>query len=448
MEEQNHFLSDFFQRLAREKISYCLLKNFAGVPQAWGRDIDIWVAAGQRKAFLKILFAVARERQWALVGVSRRISFHSDGEYYFCKIDHVPDKPVICIDMFVYLQRRGLSYLDEKAIARHLKTSEKGFNVASEGIEAASMIFRGAMMGKVKESDKPRIISCLRADPGSFLDVLQDPFGGKRAGMLLDLVLKQRWDDLSGWFPRLRRDLLIRALLKKPFFQIKQWLVYYSSRVIIRLTGEQGCFVVFIGPDGSGKTTAARRLLESDTVKKLFLNRVYLYRRFVIPWQRRVVSAIKREKRSEPPLPVQRGFLSSIFYILYLAMEFILGHLSLCGYKANSAIVVFDRYFYDYLSFSDFQKCPRWLIFFLLKFIPRPDMVFYLKSDPELIFARKPERPVGDIERQIKIFDGLFRKLPHCFIVDSSAAPEEVAAKIEEGFIETQKERYCKIFSR
>lgn len=49
------FLSLLFEQLNKNQIVYCILRNYEGLPEIVGNDLDIWVAEGQQKQFQMIV---------------------------------------------------------------------------------------------------------------------------------------------------------------------------------------------------------------------------------------------------------------------------------------------------------------------------------------------------------------------------------------------------------
>jgi thymidylate kinase len=63
--------------------------------------------------------------------------------------------------------------------------------------------------------------------------------------------------------------------------------------------------------------------------------------------------------------------------------------------RADTDIVIFDRYLYDELANVSLQNpITRAYIRLLLQFVPRPDVSFVLDADPFQARARKPEYPI------------------------------------------------------
>lgn len=429
---------DFFQKLFYEfdnnKLTYFVIKNYDSLPEASTRDVDLWVKKEDQKKALKILFNVAKGLGWRFLKKSIRMGFYKGGEHYFIDRD---GKEVINIDISPFLHWKGLSYLDEEIFEEHILRHEKEFNIPSPGIQAAALIFRGAMMGKIKERDKAKIIECINRDSQTFLKVLKRPFGLKVAQQILSKAKDNKWDELEKNINYLHFVIFKRALLYRPLFQVRQWIFYYYERLKSHIFPIGAIFLVFFGPDGSGKTTTAKSLLNDNRIYRLFCRRDFFYRRFYISWFKKFFRFFKKKGFIDidakidvngeiKPLPRWKA----IFYIVYLGIEYILGHYYIRRAKSNSALIVFDRYFYDYMIFKDFINCPKWLHILVLKLIPKPDLVIYLKNLPEVIHERKQEFVLDETIRQVKICESLLRYIPNVQIVETNPGVNEITEKI------------------
>lgn len=430
---RNHvaqFLKEIFRRLEHQQVTYGVLKNFDQLPERPGRDVDMWVKAEHLQECLVIMFEVAQTQGWEFLARFLHPCYLNAGGYFFIKNDG--ENHVCELDLLPFFHRKGISYLDESVLPKYILNHHKGFKVVAPGIEAAAMIFRGGMMGEIKETDRGKIAECLKKDSHSFLEALQKPFGRLCAEKILEAARTGNWDYLEQNMP-VFHGIICKRAWRRPLFQIRQWVRYFSAVIGARLHPTHGFFIVLLGPDGAGKSTIAQLLMESEFVKKAFLKREFLYRRFQISWLKKMAHKIKgagapsldpevKEDGSIVPL----GPLKASLYAIYLGMEYFLGNCWLRKVKANTGLVVFDRYFYDYMVFEDFLRIPRNLLRFLSIIVPRPDAVIYLQNDAKTIYARKPEKSVPEIERQSKLFERLVEFLPNSFTINTSKEVDKI----------------------
>ena len=66
----SELLSALFDRLNKEKVTYCLLRNYEGLPEKVQNDVDIWVKDGEQRKFQNILFDSAKSTKFFNVLIS------------------------------------------------------------------------------------------------------------------------------------------------------------------------------------------------------------------------------------------------------------------------------------------------------------------------------------------------------------------------------------------
>lgn len=186
--------------------------------------------------------------------------------------------------------------------------------------------------------------------------------------------------------------------------------------------------IVLIGPDGSGKTTIADMIKNCSTINNHFYKKFYFHTNFpILPRMRKIgewLGFLKKENaayspssRQIEPLP----FFKSMLYPIYYGLNYFLGHFWIWKQKANGgALIIFDRYFYEYFIQPSFIKCPRWLLKIILKIIPKPDILVFIKSEPEQVFLRKQELSLEEIKRQLKICEKIVARDKNGVIIENT----------------------------
>ena len=87
----------------------------------------------------------------------------------------------------------------------------------------------------------------------------------------------------------------------------------------------------------------------------------------------------------------------SLIKLLYFVVEY--NYAFHFHYKRTNNLVVFDRYYYDVIADPKRIKIsiPLWVTKFIGKFIPQPDITFYLYAPAEVMFERKKEIPIDQL---------------------------------------------------
>jgi thymidylate kinase len=208
--------------------------------------------------------------------------------------------------------------------------------------------------------------------------------------------------------------------------------------------------VALIGPDGAGKSTITQRLQQSPELrlKCMYMGINIEASNFALPTSR-LVELLKRfaNRRSgaspsqdESPRSsrngrrgVAGGFWAAARLANRLADEWYRQILS-WGYQICGYTVVYDRHFLfdftldgvdDHDSFD--RRLHRWI---LTHFYPRPVLTIYLDAPAEVLFARKGEKSIEELERRRQAFMLLGKRTPNFIQLDATQPLDAVHAEV------------------
>ena len=111
-------------------------------------------------------------------------------------------------------------------------------------------------------------------------------------------------------------------------------------------------------------------------------------------------------------------------YVTYYAMNHLLMLPRLFIWRWRNRIVIGDRYFYDYYIQNGYNWGSTIYLDLINYLIPKPDYTILLKNTPEIVFSRKAEISIDEIQRQIDLIEihkSKFSKVLE-FYTDKSAA--------------------------
>jgi len=214
--------------------------------------------------------------------------------------------------------------------------------------------------------------------------------------------------------------------------------------------------VALIGPDGAGKTTMTARLQQCATipVKCLYMGINIEASNHALPISR-LVAYFKRRQNKESgvyrcvddSVPERgdakrslSGWVWATGRLINRLLEEWYRQLLSWGYQIRGYAVVYDRHFlYDFtLDGIDSEKQPadkrlhRWL---LEKCYPQPHLTIYLDAPAEMLFARKGEKTLEELERRRQAFLQLRYRAKNFVQIDATRPFDVVHAEVS-GLIE------------
>jgi len=447
-------LTQLVHNFNRLGVTYGLLNGADDFPQKIGNDVDIWVSDGSCSAFREALAATLAQSEWDIIkpNVSPRIRKRLEGKYYLVKKQ--PPFHVIHLDIWTFPHWRGLPYIDVEVLEEHIVPHQGGFYAVSPAIAAGISLLKYLLhTGQVSHRHRTFITEALDRNREVLFDLLRRPLGEDTARLIVQLAQHGRWEELERSRDRIRSALIWNTLKRQPLRQLQRWLQYGFSILQLFIT-QYGLHVVLMGPDGVGKTTVARGLLESNVLAKLFAREFYFHTKFpLLPSLRdiaRRLGLITRPQagcagepaRQTKPLPPVRCMI----YPIYYGLGYMLGHLWLWKAKTRGgSLVIFDRYYYEYLIQSEFSRCPKGLVRLIGKVVPQPDLVLLFRNDPEVIYNRKQELPIHIIQQQLGSSEQFVHSFPgHTAIIDTDAEIEKVTERALQAILATLCDKYAR----
>jgi thymidylate kinase len=211
-------------------------------------------------------------------------------------------------------------------------------------------------------------------------------------------------------------DIFLRDLSSAPGSKVSR-----ASRVR-RSTG--GATLVFLGPDGVGKTTLLRAV--SKSLEAVFPEQ-NIYR-----WRPAVFARAPRLARLPHSKP-SRSLWGSISYLFFTWLDFTSGYvLAIHSALSRSALVIFDRFYHDLLIDPKRYRFggPIWMVRALARIVPPRDLLFVvLDADEQTILSRKQQLPAEEIRRQRRAYRAFAEQAPASVLVSTENPIEQCRAE-------------------
>ena len=194
----------------------------------------------------------------------------------------------------------------------------------------------------------------------------------------------------------------------KLFFKLGQFLArtIHKIELILKPLFNPMEYIVFIGTDGSGKTTTVsnlKKLLESKSLK-VFQEYGGRFKFRYLPFNKVISTAAakkKKEGQKEDTIrytsPIVKNLAPFVFYVEYL-LRYVCSTFK--GRRTHQYVIA-DRAYVDVIISANTNNKTARLCYYLL---PKPSKLVFLYNEFEILTKRRPEHDPNDIKRQLKAY--------------------------------------------
>jgi thymidylate kinase len=369
---QEHLISDL-RNLRKKGISFVILKDYFE-EENFG-DIDILIAKKDKNAVLKSL---------------KELGYISGNVFTDCVFLHklIDDEVVrlhIHFDSF-------FGFLDFNEV--YSKSEEKyGLEFLNLSYFAASVVLKlKQRRDKLKyQKQLKKIRQYINRE--EFLTALKKVFIVDNVDY--DEIINGQVDNLK-YNPKYLNKLKIYNYKKIP-----RIILSALNKII-----HPGEFIVFVGTDGSGKSTTVKNVGEYLKNRKF---KVYYYYggrfKFKFLPLNKLTSKVA-EKKCESgesrdvihyKSPLLKIMIPFVYYVEYMLRYLFI----LLPNRMKYNYILADRYFIDVIVSPNTNKTVAKILYHLM---PKPSKTIFLYNDIEVLCRRRPEHPKEDIIRQLTVF--------------------------------------------
>jgi thymidylate kinase len=423
----------FTQVLEEAGAPYCILAGYDEYPEAIASDVDFMVPPGWIDR-LPALMAVAAARSRAhLIQCIR----HETTAAYFV-IARLDGSSVSYLhpDASSDYRRHGRRWLDAEAVLENRRRHARGF-----WVPAPADAFAYYLIKKIDKGER------LQAEQAGQLTrrYLEDAAGGSRvlrelfpAGLALQLESAAKsgaWSSMPSL--ALLGDAMQRRGPREPLGSRIKQVKADCRRLLDRIAQPTGLHIVFLGPDGSGKSSLISRV--SSEMSRAFRHVHYQHLRPGVLSRPADSGAV-----TDPHAKPARGPVGSMLKLVYFWLDFAVAeYLWLRPRKIRSTLLVFDRYYHDILAdpLRYRYDAPLGLARWLGRGVPQPDLVFILDAPSDVLRRRKQEIPEAEGLRQRGAYLALKAEFRQSRVIDVSQPLEQVVAEVLRHIIAAQAVR-------
>jgi thymidylate kinase len=416
------FLTDFFLLLNQNNIKYFVRGEYDFLPQNTGdSDLDMLITEPDKKKFQLLLANLISSMGITIATyyynyytLFYRLLYTDNEIYWGLQID-------ILFKGFYY--HNVPYYPIEKVMSNIIiHNGIKVLNIKKEYY--IGFLKEISHVGKVKEKFVIGFLKELDTNEYYYQQELTQLYGQT----FCNLVFQNRKSEkLQKIFPQLHKEI-ISSIYKRD--KIK-WIQDRLS-MICRFFGKKpGYVIAILGTDGSGKSTIINTI--TPILNETFHHGIIYehLRPNVLPdigillrKKEKCNGAVTNphaQKQSKPFVSILRWSYYMIDYTFgYLKKIFPVIHL-------KSKVFLFDRYYYDY--YIDQKRLrtniPQCIIRIGDFFVPEPDLILCLGGDPDVIYNRKPETSIAEVNRQINELKSFCVKRKNAVWIDTSVAIQD-----------------------
>jgi thymidylate kinase len=411
----------FFETLDREDIRYCVLHSWGKLPIALESEHDLDLAIHPDDARkLPIVFRTLTERGYVPL---QRLNYEFRASaFIFGWFEDLAPKNLM-VDFACDHRESGVIWKSGEALVAGRQKVD-GIWVADPATEFSYLLTKKVSKGFMSPRVAQRLVELVEMlGLPNAENIASELFGDGRKKQVLQACLDRRFAEMLS---SLKPVLLRRATSRHPLKAIRYFLEE-GVRLSRRCRRPTGVSLVFLGPDGVGKSTLVAGLL--DALKPVFrLDQTFHWRPGVVVPIRDGDGALSNP-HDDPP----RGAMLSVLFLLGFFLDFWVGHiLRIRPLLTRSGLVIFDRYYYDVLVDSKRYRYagPKWLLRVMALFLPnRDELVFVLDAPEQVILSRKRQLPEEELRRMRVDYRQLSTRLKQCYLIETQSGPQQTLAQ-------------------
>ena len=441
-------LEKVFKVINESNLDYCIQNKYEMMPEEIPSDIDMMYRNASEEDLDNLVSKVAKET--GLI-VTQKIC-QGYFEYTYIISYPCPQKYFqLQLDFYRAISRRG--YLNIMPAEEMLENKRfyKCFYVPDPYIEFKYMWIRRTIKHDMNNEHIEIAKKLYLNNPEKYIEQLKKDFGAEVSSLVLEILDKNDVEIFNRNF-EVFNSAAKRISRKNASLPVRLKYTAFMLGTVIpkRIFHKCGLSVAFIAPDGAGKSTIINRVKETVSGSfygvNLYYMRPHLFKN--LGHYNKLNPTEEAATNDNPHGVVCDGVFKSAVRFFFYNLDFQLGTLlKINRKKINKQLVIFDRYYYDY--FADMKRykysLPVWFPAAFEWMIPKPDMVFVLDGNPEVLYERKKELPISELEKQCSVFHQLAQNRKNFYAINVNRDVDTIVDEVTETILQEMSRRTSRI---
>jgi len=440
------YIQTIFEVINNSKLDYCIQNKYEMLPEENPSDIDMFYRNASEQDLDTIVVEICKKAQLI---VTQKIA---TGCYQFAYILSLLDKEDFHVQLDFYRELSNTkfphvfypnSFLDRKR-------KYKSYFVPSLGDEINYQFIRRTMKNDMSKKHLMEIYQLYCKDQDSANEILEEYWGAEAACLLQNIVIDTDTELFNNNYS-VFHDVLMRQSRRNSDLNAKWRQIKFSlfNTLPQRIFNPVGMSIALLSPDGGGKSTILQALTNScsgvfSVKNKYFRPRLLKnvgHYNLIHPTEE---TGANPNPHGQKPNDKLKSFIRFMFY----NFDFMLGYfLLIYPSKIQKNLVIFDRYYYDYYVdiYRYHYSFGKWVPHFFSFMIPDLDLMFVLDAPAKVLYTRKQELPLHELERQCTEYRKLAKK-KNVKLIDVNRNIQDIVADITHLIISKKaKQTYKKL---
>jgi len=331
------------------------------------------------------------------------------------------------IDLLPTLEWRGARYLRTEAVLQRRRVSAQGWFVPRIADEAVISWLTSLLWGGVFKERYAKVIrQAIEIDGVEFRQALTEAVGRKWGFRLWRAAAEGRPETSANWAHSLRRVVWWRACLRSPVRTVLRWSAFVFGQLRLRFKPP----VPWIA------------ILDTHDRPESFVSNDIVHRLGVCPfaavtalsWSPRSIGCARGSQPAVDPLERPRREPIGWRTVLAHAADWMVAYWTrVVHLRAKGYIPVCEGTSVDLLvNLGRDREAARRLARLLWPLLPKPDLVFVLDSQPEVVTPAAPDGLQSAVARRSHAYKAFVRQVPAGYVLNGRLPPGTLAGEMRE----------------